>query len=190
MVAMIRFACGTCNERLSVPAKFAGRKGACPSCHAVNRVPAADQAGAAAAPGRVERAATMSASSTASATMHAGANGSGATTAVEPRGHSWPAEPPAVRVTVRETVWRSVDPPTVERPPAAADSPAPPAARQAPAKKQAAPATPKPAGAAPPSTWADAESTAPAAAAPALPTAWPTDDAPPRPRRGLLGWLR
>src|SRR3982751_2339733 len=36
---MIRFACGTCGERLSVPEKYAGRKGACPNCGNVNRVP-------------------------------------------------------------------------------------------------------------------------------------------------------
>lgn len=36
---MIRFVCGTCGERLSVPDAHAGRKGACPTCLAVNRIP-------------------------------------------------------------------------------------------------------------------------------------------------------
>jgi hypothetical protein len=36
---MIRFSCGTCGEKLSVPEKYAGRKGACPNCGTVNRVP-------------------------------------------------------------------------------------------------------------------------------------------------------
>ena len=37
--AVIRFACASCGEKLSVPQKYAGRKGACPSCGGVNRVP-------------------------------------------------------------------------------------------------------------------------------------------------------
>lgn len=36
---MIRFPCGACGEKLSVPEKYAGRKGACPNCGSVNRVP-------------------------------------------------------------------------------------------------------------------------------------------------------
>lgn len=36
---VIRFQCGTCQEKLSVPGRFAGRKGACPNCGTVNRVP-------------------------------------------------------------------------------------------------------------------------------------------------------
>jgi hypothetical protein len=40
MVAAIRFACGTCHAKLSVPARYAGRKGVCPNCRAVTRVPA------------------------------------------------------------------------------------------------------------------------------------------------------
>lgn len=36
---MVRFSCGTCGEKLSVPEKYAGRKGACPNCGSVNRVP-------------------------------------------------------------------------------------------------------------------------------------------------------
>ena len=40
MPAMIRFACGTCKERLVVPAHHAGRRGKCPNCGTVNRVPA------------------------------------------------------------------------------------------------------------------------------------------------------
>lgn len=40
MVAtMIKFVCATCRERLSVSEQFAGRKGACPSCGSINRVP-------------------------------------------------------------------------------------------------------------------------------------------------------
>ena len=40
---MIRFACGTCKERLVVPAHHAGRRGKCPNCGAVNRVPKASE---------------------------------------------------------------------------------------------------------------------------------------------------
>src|SRR4051812_12843034 len=36
---MIRFACGTCKERLVVPVHHAGRRGKCPNCGTVNRVP-------------------------------------------------------------------------------------------------------------------------------------------------------
>src|SRR5262245_38993208 len=36
---MIRFSCSTCGEKLTVPEKYAGRKGACPSCGSINRVP-------------------------------------------------------------------------------------------------------------------------------------------------------
>ena len=36
---VIRFACHACGEKLSVPQKYAGRKGACPSCGKINRVP-------------------------------------------------------------------------------------------------------------------------------------------------------
>jgi hypothetical protein len=36
---MIRFACRTCHERLAVPVRYAGRKGRCPACNAVNEVP-------------------------------------------------------------------------------------------------------------------------------------------------------
>ena len=40
MVAMmIKFVCSSCGERLSVPDQYAGRKGACPGCGRVNRVP-------------------------------------------------------------------------------------------------------------------------------------------------------
>jgi hypothetical protein len=40
---MIRFACGTCKERLVVPAHHAGRRGKCPNCGTVNRVPKASE---------------------------------------------------------------------------------------------------------------------------------------------------
>jgi hypothetical protein len=40
---MIRFACGTCKERLVVPAHHAGRRGKCPNCGTVNRVPATSE---------------------------------------------------------------------------------------------------------------------------------------------------
>lgn len=36
---MIRFVCKACSEKLAVPARFAGRRGRCPACGAVNRVP-------------------------------------------------------------------------------------------------------------------------------------------------------
>ncbi len=36
---MIKFLCNGCQERLSVPERFAGRKGACPNCKTINRVP-------------------------------------------------------------------------------------------------------------------------------------------------------
>jgi len=36
---MIKFVCSSCGERLSVPDLHGGRKGVCPSCHAVNRIP-------------------------------------------------------------------------------------------------------------------------------------------------------
>jgi hypothetical protein len=36
---MIRFACRTCHERLAVSIRYAGRKGRCPACDAVNEVP-------------------------------------------------------------------------------------------------------------------------------------------------------
>jgi hypothetical protein len=36
---MIRFACGTCKEKLVVPARHAGRRGKCPNCGSINRVP-------------------------------------------------------------------------------------------------------------------------------------------------------
>ena len=38
---MIRFACATCGEKLSVPDGYARRKGICPNCRTVNRVPSA-----------------------------------------------------------------------------------------------------------------------------------------------------
>ena|SRR2546423_1386086 len=47
---MIKFVCVGCGERLSVPDQYAGRKGACPNCHAVNRVPLKGLAANAAAP--------------------------------------------------------------------------------------------------------------------------------------------
>jgi len=37
--AMIKFVCATCGERLSVPDGHGGRKGVCPVCLAVNRIP-------------------------------------------------------------------------------------------------------------------------------------------------------
>jgi hypothetical protein len=37
---MIRFTCASCGERLSVPEQYAGRKGVCPNCRNINRVPA------------------------------------------------------------------------------------------------------------------------------------------------------
>jgi hypothetical protein len=36
---MIKFLCVSCGERLSVPDQNAGRKGVCPTCRAVNRIP-------------------------------------------------------------------------------------------------------------------------------------------------------
>src|SRR3954467_3541868 len=42
---MIRFSCGTCGEKLSVPERYAGRKGACPNCGSVNRVPGGPDSG-------------------------------------------------------------------------------------------------------------------------------------------------
>lgn len=186
MVAMIRFACGTCNERLSVPVKFAGRRGACPSCRAVNRVPAASEATEVAAqPGRVER---VGAARSSSAAAPGGFGVSIGTTVLERRDHSNDAtpEPPAVRVTVRETVWRSIDPPTVGRPPAPA-VPAPPAARTAPP----APPNKESPRTSPPAAWPEEDASAsarPLTASPALPGAWP-DDAPAPKRRGPLGWF-
>jgi len=43
MFPMIRFACGSCNERLAVPVRYAGRRGRCPACGAVNLVPTASE---------------------------------------------------------------------------------------------------------------------------------------------------
>ena len=187
MVAMIRFACGTCNERLSVPVKHAGRRGVCPSCRAVNRVPAAsEETEVPAQPGRVERVGAVGALS---ASAHAGFGASTESTVAERREHSSHVtpEPPAVRVTVRETVWRSIDPPTVERPPAPA-VPAPPAARTAP---PAPPKTGSP-GTSTPAAWPGEDASASAKAipaSPALPSAWP-DDAGAAPKwRGPLGWF-
>lgn len=187
MVAMIRFACGTCNERLSVPVKFAGRRGACPSCRAVNRVPAASEASEVAAqPGRVER---VGAAGSSSAAAQGGFGVSIGTTVVERRDYSNDAtpEPPAVRVTVRETVWRSIDPPTVGRPPAPA-VPAPPAARTAPP----APPNKESPRTSPPAAWPEEDASAsarPLTASPALPGAWPDDAAPARKHGGPLGWF-
>ncbi|MDB5305043.1 MAG: hypothetical protein JWM97_2592, partial [Phycisphaerales bacterium] len=36
---MIKFVCANCGERLSVPDAHGGKKGACPTCHAVNQIP-------------------------------------------------------------------------------------------------------------------------------------------------------
>lgn len=36
---VVRFACGTCKDRLVVPARHAGRRGKCPNCGTINRVP-------------------------------------------------------------------------------------------------------------------------------------------------------
>ena len=36
---MIKFVCASCEERLSVPDQHGGRKGICPSCGAINRIP-------------------------------------------------------------------------------------------------------------------------------------------------------
>lgn len=36
---MIKFTCGECGERLSVPDQHAGRRGICPACKGVNRIP-------------------------------------------------------------------------------------------------------------------------------------------------------
>ena len=36
---MIKFVCGGCGERLSVPDQHGGRKGVCPTCQTVNRIP-------------------------------------------------------------------------------------------------------------------------------------------------------
>lgn len=41
---MIRFRCATCHEKLSVPESAAGRKGKCPKCGEVNRVPSLERA--------------------------------------------------------------------------------------------------------------------------------------------------
>lgn len=188
MVVMIRFTCGTCNERLSVPGKFAGRRGACPTCGAVNRVPAASEApSVAAAPGRFERVASASSSTSA---LHTG--GGAAVAEGRGHGHAHRTEPPAARVTVRETVWRSIDPPTVDRQPAS-----PPSASPPPPAPPSAPAPPPPRQdesesirtTAPPA-WPDGAEPAPPAtkAAPALPSAWP-EEAPARPRRSFLAWL-
>jgi DNA-directed RNA polymerase subunit RPC12/RpoP len=38
-LAMIKFVCSSCGERLSVPDQHAGRRGVCPNCHALNRIP-------------------------------------------------------------------------------------------------------------------------------------------------------
>jgi hypothetical protein len=54
---MIRFACDTCKEKLVVPDLHAGRRGKCPNCGALNRVPMHDAPGpAAAGPARAPRA--------------------------------------------------------------------------------------------------------------------------------------
>jgi phage FluMu protein Com len=47
---MIRFRCASCDEKLSVPEKFGGRKGTCPNCGSVNRVPLPGAEAAPAAP--------------------------------------------------------------------------------------------------------------------------------------------
>src|ERR1700683_2354714 len=36
---MIKFVCASCGERLSVPEQHGGRKGVCPTCGAINRIP-------------------------------------------------------------------------------------------------------------------------------------------------------
>jgi hypothetical protein len=36
---MIKFVCASCGERLSVPDQHGGRKGVCPTCKAINRIP-------------------------------------------------------------------------------------------------------------------------------------------------------
>ncbi|MDB5290639.1 MAG: hypothetical protein JWL69_1880, partial [Phycisphaerales bacterium] len=36
---MIKFVCANCGERLSVPDAHGGKKGACPTCQAINRIP-------------------------------------------------------------------------------------------------------------------------------------------------------
>jgi len=41
--AMIRFSCATCKEKLVVPDRHAGRRGKCPNCGSVNRVPTASE---------------------------------------------------------------------------------------------------------------------------------------------------
>ena len=48
--AMIRFACGTCKEKLVVPDRHAGRRGKCPNCASINRVPTVSEFDAPTAP--------------------------------------------------------------------------------------------------------------------------------------------
>lgn len=111
---MIKFVCGGCGERLSVPERFAGRKGACPNCKSINRVPLRGfPENKAAAP--VHAASEISAVSRANGNgaAHTHGNGSGATTLTpelaDRRGRIQTAVPPVEAATSR---MRSlIDPP-------------------------------------------------------------------------------
>ncbi len=129
---MIKFVCGTCGERLSVPERFAGRKGACPGCGAVNRVPLRGFAETATPPARAatsERtttAARVNGNGTAVARVHGGT-----ATVVAPSApaHRGPIEPAVKPVEAPPSRVRTLlDPPPPVAPPVA-----PPKKRSAPA---------------------------------------------------------
>lgn len=96
---MIKFVCNGCGERLSVPERFAGRKGACPNCKAVNRVPLRGfpenkTAASVRTPSEISSAARVNGNGAA----HANGNGHGAATLTpalaDRRGLIQPAVPP------------------------------------------------------------------------------------------------
>lgn len=112
---MIKFLCNGCQERLSVPERFAGRKGACPNCKTINRVPLRgfpeNQTAATARPAS-ESSAVVRANGNGAA--HINGNGKGTATLTPPglsdlRGRIQPAVPP---IEVPPARMRSIiDPP-------------------------------------------------------------------------------
>jgi hypothetical protein len=115
---MIKFVCTSCGERLSVPDQHAGRKGICPNCHAVNRIPqkaGAESAGhQVAAPQPVEQVAagaTSAGIATSAAKPASSARAQSAGTEVRARESSRPAmESPAGQSKAPPT--RPVETPT------------------------------------------------------------------------------
>lgn len=174
MASVIRFACGTCHEKLSVPARYAGRKGVCPSCRAVNRVPTASESPAPAAVAAAVPPAPLAAPpqrEVGRAVQHP---------VSPPRDAGWDIVPPPPAAPRRDPGWDPV-------PPAPADPVwSPP--RAAPVRESvAAPSPASPAPAAPSPAIEMPARVSPSSSA-ATAGVWPEDQ--PARTFSLFGWLR